>query len=80
MFFLFGEYANISEPVSKAQTNNLTKASAVRAALQVVCSDRDMRLCSDSKWCVDALKNIEQYKRSRKWFTKGKQPIRHHDL
>ena len=32
----------------------------MRAARKAVHSDRDMRLYSDSQWCVDVLKNVEQ--------------------
>ena len=51
----------------------------VRVALQTAHSDMDIVLYSDSKWCVDMLKNIEQYT-GRKWTTKGKRAIKNHDI
>ena len=51
----------------------------MRAAPQTVHIDKDIRLYGDFKWCVDVVKNIEQYMH-RKRFTKGNQPIPHYNM
>ena len=72
VFLPFGEYTNVSQPVS-GQTDNRAEVSTVRAA------HKNDGLYIDSKWCVDILDNMAQYKR-QKWHTKGRRPIRQHGV
>ena len=55
VFFPFGEYTNISQLVLGPQTNIRAEVSGVRAALQAVHSDKDIRMYI-SKWCGDIFK------------------------
>ena len=55
----FGEYPSLCHPMVGPQTHNRVEVSAVRALLQTVGGNINVRLFSDSKWCVDILLNIE---------------------
>ena len=79
MYFLHGEYPNVSRPVVGPQTSNRAEVSAVRAAVSMVCGDQELCMYSDSKWCVDIFDNVELYKR-RRWMSQGKKLVRHHDI